>query len=411
MKSDLRVESFLKLGYFIDYRGDERPIDFSRVERGPYEDVSRPDLIRIGQRKLRETFSQLFDPSQDHVVPISGGLDSRLILAALLELCPAEKLQTYTFGVPGTYDYDLGCLVAKHAGTKHLALPISDISYHRDELIDFAKRSRRQAMLFVHPPLRELDRRYSGTKIWSGYVGDAVAGSHLHDPPSATLEQAKRTHIANRTIVRSTRLHQVSDSELLPLVSGGGMDPQVLTYDEQVLFAEAVAKFTEPLVLFSGFEYITPLINTPWMDFMFSVPNRFRLNERLMIDLARETFPKLFGLPSKHTLGLGLGAPHALLQVLSLANKARKLMHQFVPGLVGYPHTLYNDYNEAIRHSPDVREIVTDAIAQLRERGVANWVDYDGIWRRHRLRLRNHGDALIVLASLELILQAQEGAD
>jgi len=411
MKSDLRLESFLKLGYFIDYKGDERPIDFSKIDRAQYAHVPRAELIRLGQSKLRETFAQLYDPSKDHVVPISGGLDSRLILAALLELCPAEKLHTYTFGIPGSYDYDLGCLVAKHAGTRHLALPIGDISYHRDELIDFAKRSRRQAMLFFHPPVRELDRRFGGTKIWSGYVGDAVAGSHLHDPPSPTLEHAKRIHIANRTIVRSTRLHRISDEELVPMVSGGGLDPEVLTYDEQVLFAEAVAKFTEPLVLFAGFDYITPLINTPWMDFMFSVPNRFRLGERLMIDLAREAFPTLFGLPTKQSLGLALSTPQALLGVLSMVNKGRKLLHQFVPSVVSYPHTLYNDYDEAIRQSPDVRGIITNAISQLRSRGVADWIDYDGLWRRHQSRLRNHGDALIVLASLELLLRAQDGAD
>jgi hypothetical protein len=209
-------------------------------------------------------------------------------------------------------------------------------------------------------------------------------------------------------MVRSTRLHRCSDDDLLPFVSGGNLDPEQLTYDEQVLFAEAVRKFTAPHVLFEGFDYITPLINSPWMDFSFSVPNQYRLHEKLMIDTARLAFPKLFALPSKNSLGFSLGANPELLRGMALLNKARKLVHQFAPRLVDYPHILYNDYNEAIRKSPDVKGIVLDAIAALRRRGVADWVPFDGLIQRHMRRLRNHGDAMIVLASLELVLQASE---
>ncbi len=407
-RAEIRIQSFLKLGYFIDFEVDLRPIDFSRIDRAPYAALPESELVRLGQVKLSETFSALFDASAEHVVPISGGLDSRLILGALLELMPAEKIQTYTFGVPGTYDYDLGCLIAKHAGTKHLALPLDGISYHKPELLDFARRSHLQASLFYHPPVRELEQRYGQATIWSGYVGDAVAGSHLHTPPSGSLAEAKRLHIKNRSIVRSTRLHSCNDDDFLPFVGGGSLDPEILTFDEQVLFAEAVRKFTAPLVLFEGFDYRTPLINTPWMDFNFSVPNGFREHEALMIDIARRAFPKLFSLPSKNSLGLRLGAPPAVLRTLKLVNKARKLLHQFAPAAVRYPHVLYNDYDEAIRNSPDVRGIVLDAVDALQRRGVAPWVNFDALLKRHMRRLRNHGDALITLASLELVLQAGE---
>lgn len=407
-RAALRVQSFLKLGYFIDYEADLCPIDFSRIDRAAYVGSSHAELVDIGCGKLRETFASLFDPSAEHVVPISGGLDSRLILGALLELMPAEKLHTYTFGIPGTYDYDLGCLIAKHAGTRHLALPLDGISYHKSEMLDFARRSKRQAMLFYHPPVRELTQRYGNATIWSGYVGDAVVGSHLHTPPSASLLEAKRVHIKNRSIVRSMRLHNCADDDLLPFVGGGGLDPEILTYDEQVLFAEAVRKFTAPLVLFDGFRYLTPLINTPWMDFSFSVPNRFREHEALMIDIARKAFPKLFALPTKNSLGLSLDAPAPVIRTLALVNKARKLLHQFAPKRVRYPHILYNDYNEAIRTSPDVRGIVLDALDGLRRRGDTPWLDIDAIIKRHMRRIKNHGDALIVLASLELVQQAGE---
>lgn len=407
---ELRIQSFLKLGYFIDFDEDLKPIDFSRIDKARYANTPREELVALGAAKLRESFAALYDSNRDQVVPISGGLDSRLVLGCLLQLMPAEKIRTYTFGIPGSYDYEIGNLVAKHVGTRHLAIPLDGMTYHRDDLQDFARRSRCQAMLFYHPPVRELERLYAGCVIWSGYVGDAVVGSHLHDPPSASLDEAKRAHIKRRTIVRSTKLYNCSDDEFLPHVGDLGMDPDVLTFDEQVLFAEAVRKYTAPLVLFDGFDYCTPLINTPWMDFSFSVPNRFRLDEALMIDTARHAFPSLFKLPTKNSLGFSLATPASLLRGVALLNKVRKLLHQFAPRQVMYPHIIYNDYNEAIRRSPDLRGIVLDALAALKRRGATPWVAFDELIARHMRRIRNHGDALILLTSLELVLQARESA-
>ncbi len=407
-RAELRIQSFLKLGYFIDYDAKRYPLDFSRIDKSRYYGASVEDLVSIGIEKLHETFSRAFRTGHEHVVPISGGLDSRLILGALLEQTEARNLYTYTFGIPGTYDYDLGSVVAKEMGTRHVTFSLDQISYHEDELLDFARRSDCQAVLFNHPPIWELDRRYGGATFWSGYVGDAVAGSHLHDPPSSTLEEAKRVHIKNRTWVRTTRLHTCDDSEFLPFVGGGAQDPEILTFDEQVLFDEAVAKFTEPLVLFRGPAYQTPLINTPWMDFMFSVPNEHRLDEALMIRIAERAFPRLFSLPSKNTLGYGADVSSRVLRVQRLVNKARKAIHQFAPQLVSYPHIQYNDFNEAIRRSPDLRAIVLSNIERLRARKIVDFVDFDGLLSRHMRRVRNHADALIVLASLELLLRAKQ---
>lgn len=407
--SELRIESFLKLGYFIDYAGRRRPIDFSAVDKELYRDADQAALVTIGITKLRETFVSEFELGKDHVVPLSGGLDSRLILGALLEFTEASNLQTYTFGVPGSYDYELGCSVAKAIGTHHMAYPLSKIPYHEDDLLDFARRSDCQALLFLHPPIWELDRRYNGALIWSGFVGDLVAGSFVRHNPSTTLDQAKRQYLRSRVYVRSTKLHRCTDEDFLPHVTSETVDPNVLTFDEQVLWGEGVRKFTEPLVLFTGPIYKTPLINTPWMDFLLSVPNAYRANEELMIEIARASFPTLFSLPSKNSLGRSPPiSPHRF-AVGRIENKVRKALHQFIPS-VNYPHTMYNDFNEGIRNDKRLRELVLANIAALKERQLVHWINIDQLASRHMSRLRNHGDALLTLASLELVLRANATA-
>jgi len=406
---DIQLDSFLRLGYFIDFAEDIRPIDFSRIDRAAYTSASRAELVEIGIAKLNETFDSLYSPGSQNVVPLSGGLDSRLILAALVERVEAGQLYTYTFGVPGSYDYELGCQVAKHVGTRHTALPIPSFTYHEDELLEVARRTWCQAVLFHHPPVRELDRRYQGATIWSGYVGDAVAGSHLHAPRSPTLQAAKRLHLRNRTFVRSVRLHRCGDEDLLARMGGGRLPEERLSWDEQVLFDEAVRKFTAPLVLSQGFNYCTPLINSPWMDFMLSVPDPMRLGESLMIEIGRRAYPDAFRLPSKNRLGHTFQTPDVVVKATFWTNRLRKVAHRFFPSIL-WPHVLYNDFNEALRTSPDLRAIVQRCLADLRRRKVCDWVDFDGIWGRHERRWGNHGDALIVLASLDLVLRAKESA-
>lgn len=406
-RSDLRLDSFLKLGYFIDYTRRRRPIDFSRIDKAAYAGASRQDLVPIGVAKLRETFLAEFAPAKDHVIPLSGGLDSRLILGALLEFTEAKNLQTYTFGIRGSYDYELGCSVARIIGTHHMAYPLNRIPYHEEDLLDFARRSDCQALLFLHPPTWEVDRRYAGALIWSGFVGDVVAGNFLRDPPSPTLEEAKRKYLQSRAYVRSVRLHRSADDAFLEHVTTEGLDPRDLSYDEQILLGEGIRKFTEPLVLFTGPDYRTPLINTPWMDFILSVPNEFRLRENLMIEIAQRAFPALFLLPSKNSLGMASDTSPRRLALGRFENKVRKLLHQFIPS-IAYPYIMYNDFNEALRNDVNLRRIVLTNLDALKKRRIVDWINIDALFSRHMSRFRNHADALMTLTSLELVLRAQE---
>jgi len=70
--------------------------------------------------------SKLFISGKKHVVPISGGLDSRAILASLLKFTEAANIYTYTFGTPSTFDYEIGNLIAKETGTMHTSFPLND---------------------------------------------------------------------------------------------------------------------------------------------------------------------------------------------------------------------------------------------------------------------------------------------
>lgn len=406
-REELRIDSFLRFGYFCDYEEQHAPIDFSSIDKKLYEKEAWEDLIILGAEKLTETFSGLWQEGREHVLPLSGGLDSRLIFAALLKHINAEQLQTFTFGAPGSYDYEIGNAIAAKFGTRHHPISLGRETYSLETELLAAKRTDYQGVLFHHPPLDMLDQNYPDGLFWSGYVGDAVAGSYLEAQPSATLREAQMLHLRHRVLVKSTRLHRCADRDFLACMRQDHIDPEMLTLDEQVLFNEAAPKFTAPLVLFSGYEFVTPFINTPWMDFMLSVPNRYRFRQELMIEISRRTFPRLFNLPSRNRLGHTFDSRDFVVKGTFWLNRVRKAVHQFFPR-VNSPNFQYSDFDEGVRSDSNLRRVVEESIENLRYRGICDWIDFDGIWRRHDRRIRNHGDALIVLASLELILKARE---
>ena len=61
-----------------------------------------------------------------YIVPISGGWDSRLILAALRER--TDKVVTVTVGCPGQLDYEIAARVAEAACVEHVRVPSDQLS-------------------------------------------------------------------------------------------------------------------------------------------------------------------------------------------------------------------------------------------------------------------------------------------
>ncbi len=78
------LNSFLKLGYFLDYKNENISIDVSNIDNLKYQNISEYDLLNIASSLWNEAVNKSFSLNKKHLVPISGGLDSRAILATLL---------------------------------------------------------------------------------------------------------------------------------------------------------------------------------------------------------------------------------------------------------------------------------------------------------------------------------------
>ena len=394
-----KLSSFLWSGYFLDYGNTRITINTSGIAKERYERASFQDLSESGTRLFREAIASKFVFNRQHLVPLSGGLDSRAILAGLLEHTEARNIHTYTFGTPGTLDYDIGNYVAGQLGTDHTSFDLTNHVYKQNELEDISRRVDQQTMLFHHAPVWEVDRRFGGCVSWSGYLGDPLAGSHLLEKPSESMPEAKARFIERNRYVKSLDL-RAKNANLADFIQCEPIVKEDLTLDEQLDFNNRQTKFVAPHVLMRGFEYELPFLYQPWIDFILSVDNRYRHKQSLYYDILQRAFPTAFSHKTKSNRGLPLGAPAALVLAYKGLDRVRSAL-----GLLSRSIN-YIDFNRQIRRKPDLRDVVSSNVLDLHERGIADWIDVPGILGKHMRGEARHADALVVLASLEIHLKS-----
>ncbi|MCK7515998.1 MAG: hypothetical protein MZV70_76540 [Desulfobacterales bacterium] len=95
--TDINLQSFLKFGYFLDFDKNKNLFDFKNIDKNQYKNLSEIELIKLGSAILKDAIKNNINHTKKYLVPISGGLDSRAILAGLLEFVEPEKIYTCTF--------------------------------------------------------------------------------------------------------------------------------------------------------------------------------------------------------------------------------------------------------------------------------------------------------------------------
>lgn len=405
--SNNNLKSFLLLGYFLDYRNTKYAIDFSNIDKNKYISYSDDELIDIGINIFRKAIARRFKENEIHVVPISGGLDSRAILTGLLEFTEARNIYTYTFGTPKTLDYEIGNQVAKKIGTNHTIFPLTDYKYTLEELIDISDRIDRQTVLFHHPPVQEIYKKFKGSSIWSGYLGDPLTGSHFPNSKAQTLSEAKKKFIEKNQYVRSVNMMYGHIDDLYQLIDSNLISKDLLSIEEQLDFQNRQTKFIAPHVLMNGFTYRTPFLDPDWVRFCLSVEDSYRKDQFLYKKILSKLNPMIFSIATKTNFGLPINANKIKVYSKRVTNKLQKFVAKKFSFYVN-PYINYLDFDEAIRDRDDINSIIHECITDLIKRKIVDWINVEKIYKKHMDKKGDFADALIVLASLEIHIKSYE---
>ena len=404
------LSTYLHYGYFPRVPEGFAELPWARVRRADVlrpGDVAREELVARGLRAMQAACAE---PGPGlHVVPLSGGLDSRFLLAVLLELVPRADLRTVTFGVPGALDFELAEGVARAAGVAHERLDLTRLRVTRAELDATARRAPWGFVFEAHFN-HEIPRRFGAdATYWSGIMANVTIGKDL-DFPETSWAASCREFAGRSRLLRGRAL-------VAP-----GFDPAAVLPREPILADGALAHLEQlyaflrfpgrldAALLAEGSRWRTPFRTAAWNDCMLRAPRELRADPGFYRAIAARSNPALFALPTKNDLGLAPGAGTLRRRARGLGHKLVRAVNRLAPGRMPRvnPSLNYADLDGELRAASDLGRVIETALEALARRAALPWLDPLELLARHRARRENLGEHLALLASLEVHLAREE---
>lgn len=375
-----------------------------RIESFDQSGLTREDLYITVRQKLLKSFATRYSPGQTCVVPLSGGLDSRAVLGGLLQFTEASNIITYTYGIPGSFDYEIAARVARKAGVNNIRIPLGKYDFTLDELMDTSRRMDHQTLMFYHAPLNYVKSEFSAGVHWSGFLGEAITGDHVRGKLARSLEEGKSKFLDFNRFVKG------NDGELLR----GGMDysrkhlhvPEpgmgFLTYEEGFDLLNRQNKYIAPHVMLQGFEHRAPFNDPGVIGVFLGLEERQKRQQYFFKAFLQWWKPSLFDLPVKNNMGFPLDVSPWRPKIRKKLFGLRKRMGKWKD-----PNVNYFDFANKIIYDDKFKNLVLSQIYDLQRRKILPGDIVPGkLWNEHQCKTANHGNLIQGLASLEIHLKS-----
>lgn len=406
------LNDYLHFGYIPQFGNTEKishilNIDNKKVQ--PLESIEEDALIVKGIKILNNVFDNLVADKKDrkHLVTLSGGLDSRIILSALLDRINPKNIHAVTFGSPKSFDYEIPKKVVKNTGVNYERINCIKLDYSLDKLVKSLENGGKWTTppdMYVNRLALKLNEDYCR---WSGFEGGIIAGNS--STKGANSKNEAKLFCEKQKRSKSIDLTQKEYDPVPSLVGINSKSILNLTpYEMATLNNRTPAELT-PIQIPNNRELIAPLIHPDWVEFMLQLPKKFREDCYLFKKILTKMYPNAMGIACKNNFGLPLTNYNKFdylknrirLKMNFEISKAMKDVN-FPPIGVNYLH-----FPEAIRKLPTLRKSVEVACDNLDERKIIPWIKASEIFKDHMERKNDHSQALLVLLGLEVNLRAK----
>ncbi|WP_161605561.1 asparagine synthase-related protein [Natronorubrum sulfidifaciens] len=413
--SSIKTQAVLFFGYLPNHGEIRIPKSIREAAREGQINGSKHELVRQGRDCIRQTFERQLSElpaNTHHVVPLSGGLDSRTILAALLnhEKINKSNISTITFGTPGTWDFELSQEVAKAAGVENevIDLTSTDVGWSIDDLVETAAWAERPVPILEARINKIPAEKYSkqNTVLWSGFMGDPTVGSHQPSSPCDNWNCALEHFIDNnKQVNKHDHPITLDPKEVLP--STPFIDRAKLSYEEQLDYAIRQQKYIKPIVAPSDELYVKPFIDERWLSFWLNIPPSERNDRRLFKKIVKKEFPNLFSLPTSTNYGLSisrhpfLGKVNGAISILTRKFCSELKGHRYI-----HPNMNYAPFDDLMRDSDRLAPATEELLLEVNNRdGI--YIDVETLWKEHQSG-ENHSNLFSLLLSIESHLRFKE---
>ncbi len=295
---------------------------------------------------------------------LSGGLDSRIIVALLHNNLASGSLHTFTFGIPDCDDARFAREVAALLGAQHHFFELKS-----DYLLGVAEEGVRltgglYSCIHMHA-LASLQAEAKYVRvIYKGYMGDSLMGSHLNRQLWASYDEDTLNRMLFEHTNNSFRQAEWEDlfaEDFQHQINGAFFDSFRATSVEAkaTLVANRQTHFDlrqrQRRFILSGLEMVrsqaivrAPFCDNDLVEFMLTVPPGLRLDRFLFKKALVRAFPDLAKVPYEKT-GLPLVACARDLRI-RIDKQVRWRLHTAGLKWISVPHNRpYADYNGWMR--------------------------------------------------------------
>lgn len=412
------LNELLHYGFFIGgpYEVPQLPfsqatLEAARDDRRALAELDDKALCAHGIRVWKRVCRRLLESRNGpFILPLSAGLDSRAVLAGLVDQ-GASQLRTVTYGVPGSFDYEIAPQVSRQACTPNDRIDLSGVTVDIDRIDAIPHEPGRMSFLMDMYFNRVISDRYGSEYTYlSGYIGDVLAGKNLGGDTSADWHEA-RQRFASRN--RHSRTVTLTDSGVDPaalLPAEPWVSPELMSFDEQLGYAVRQECLMRPIVMRSDYDSIAPMLDPEWATFMLALSDAQRRERRLFSQMFQQGFPALFELPTTANGGLPLTASARAVRShkrrLKRRRRLRARLNRLFPSIdvpLGNRGWQYIDFERGLSERHDLVALFDRSMRRLDQQGLVPWVDATALLQAHRNGDANHGKALGVLLNLDII--------
>jgi asparagine synthase (glutamine-hydrolysing) len=247
--------------------------------------------IRLGEL-LQKSVSKRFDPSVTTGLSLSGGLDSRAVLASLVD---PSQVYVYTFGIPGSQETEIAKKVCSVMKLPHHELQLDEKNWLGGRANGVWRTDGMYNLKHMHatPFYGDLGRQMQVNM--NGFIGDpGNFGSWVsHWDKRISAESAEK---------KFSRHYPLTDP---------ASDFFDIPHEQPFYIDSRVRRFTNAGVVEGSYLVVQrrPFIDNELMEFSFSLPGSYRKDNRLYRKSLLHFYPELFrDIPkafSSHKVGAG----------------------------------------------------------------------------------------------------------
>ncbi|MAE51799.1 MAG: hypothetical protein CMH27_08310 [Micavibrio sp.] len=329
-------------------------IETKRISKSNYwrwsdikqQQVSFYDAVECVSELMVQAVLKRFTPEESIGFPLSGGLDSRLLLAAVHKHHLDYKGHAYTFGREGAEDVLIAQCVAERAGWEHQLYELTGDNWFEPRKDKTWIVDGMLSMMHMHGTefLPQMAGRID--TMMNGYAGDVVIGGGYTTQDNA--DKRITAELAVPFYGRHVELANLNN----PFYDIPHFEPHI--------YMNRVRRFTNvgSVNILPYLNIRKPFFDNNLMEFMFSITDQYKYQNRLYAAALLRAVPEFYkDIPWQKT-GRMIGNPKDMTKLAKNIRRVKGALSRW--GFLG-KKTEYTDYNNWLR-VPEIAGQLSDLL-------------------------------------------------